>query len=181
MLEFKEIQLNREVEVIRIPNGAVEKLAKGEIVKVTQSKGTSATLNYAGKLYLLTSANLDAIGWQSVELEKLEAGASDNEILKFAWKVLATCHDPEIPVDIVSLGLVYSVKLVNLIDGSRQLHIKMTLTSPTCGIGDLIAKDAQIKLEQIKDIDKVLVEIVLTPAWNREMMSEEAKLELGLF
>lgn len=181
MLNFKEVELLRDLEAIRIPTGALEVLSKGEKAQVTQDKGTSATLNYAGNLYLVTSKNLDAIGQESVELEQLSKGAKDDEILDFAWRALASCYDPEIPVNIVALGLVYDVKIVNLIDGKRNLYVKMTLTSPTCGIGNVIAKDAQIKLEQIADIDKVIVEIVLSPPWNRNMMSDEAKLELGLF
>lgn len=181
MISVEEVKLLREVEAIKIPSGILEKLSSGEQVKVLQDKGSSATLNYKGNLYLLTSVNLDAIGKESKQLEKLKSGAKDEEIINFAWQALSQCYDPEIPVNIVSLGLVYDLKLINLIDGKRQLYVKMTLTSPTCGIGDVIAKDAQTRLEQIEDVDKVLVEIVLTPAWSREMMSDEAKLELGLF
>ena len=107
--------------------------------------------------------------------------ATDEEIEQFVWDQLRTCFDPEIPVNIVDLGLVYGCRIERLISGERIVTIRMTLTAPGCGMGDVIAADARNKILGAPQISKVHTEIVFSPPWSRDMMSDEAKLELGMF
>ncbi|SDL07350.1 probable FeS assembly SUF system protein SufT [Franzmannia pantelleriensis] len=175
------LPLQRDVEVISIPFGKTISLPEDSIVSVMQAKGSSVSVTFEGRLYLVEGANLDALGLEALPRPTLHEDASDAEIEQFVWDQLRTCFDPEIPVDIVELGLVYGCRIERLLSGERIVTIRMTLTAPGCGMGDVIAADARNKILGAPQISQVHTEIVFDPPWSREMMSDEAKLELGMF
>lgn len=176
-----KLNLLRETEVISVPFGLTISLPEGESIEIMQAKGSTVSVGYQGRLYMVEGINLDALGMKSIKREVLAKGASNQQILDFAWAQLRTCFDPEIPVNIVELGLVYGMKVIDLIDGRKMLNIKMTLTAPGCGMGEVIAADARRKLLGAEDLSSVNTEIVFNPPWSRQMMSEDAQLELGMF
>ena len=176
-----KVALKRETEVISVPFGTTITLPQGEEVEVMQAKGSTVSVGYQGRLYMVEGTNLDALGLPALKKPVLPKGASNQEIEDFAWEQLRTCFDPEIPVNIVDLGLVYGLKVVDLLDGRKMLNIRMTLTAPGCGMGEVIAADARRKIQGAEDLSQVNTEIVFDPPWSREMMTEDAQLELGMF
>lgn len=181
LFKGQEMPLQRDVDVISIPFGKTVKLTEDSIVSVMQAKGSTVSVAFEGRLFLVEGANLDALGLESLPRPTLPEDASEEQIEQFVWDQLRTCFDPEIPVDIVELGLVYGCRIDRLLNGDRIVTIRMTLTAPGCGMGDVIAADARNKILGAPQISKVHVEIVFDPPWSREMMSEEARLELGMF
>lgn len=177
----QEMPLQRDVEVISIPFGKTVTLTEDSIVSVMQAKGSSVSVAYEGRLFLIEGSNLDALGLEPLPKPTLREEASEDEIEQFVWDQLRTCYDPEIPVNIVELGLVYGCRIERLLSGERIVTIRMTLTAPGCGMGEVIAADARNKILGAPQIAKVHVETVFDPPWSREMMSEEARLELGMF
>lgn len=176
-----KLNLLRETEVISVPFGLTISLPEGEEVEIMQAKGSTVSVGHQGRMYMIEGINLDALGMPSLKQPVLPKGATNEQIMDFAWDQLRTCFDPEIPVNIVDLGLVYGMKIVDLIDGRKMLNIKMTLTAPGCGMGEVIAADARRKLLGAEDLSSVNTEIVFNPPWSRQMMSEDAQLELGMF
>jgi len=122
----------------------------------------------------------DAIGKEPPEALQLAAGATDEDVEKLVWKQLRTCFDPEIPINVVDLGLVYEATVRHREDGQREVDIRMTLTAPACGMGDILVDDVRSKLELIPTVVEADVELVFDPPWNRAMMSEAARLETGM-
>ncbi|CBV41672.1 putative Fe-S cluster assembly protein SufT [Halomonas elongata] len=175
------LPLQRDVEAISIPFGKTETLAEDSEVTVMQAKGSTVSVGLEGRMYLIEGSELDALGLEPLPRPTLPEDASEEEIEAFVWDQLRTCFDPEIPVNIVELGLVYGCRIERLITGERLVTIRMTLTAPGCGMGDVIAADARNKILGAPQISKVHTEIVFDPPWSREMMSDEAKLELGMF
>lgn len=177
----QQLPLQRDVEVISVPFGKTITLGEDAEVSVMQAKGSSVSVIHEGRLYLVEGRNLDALGLESLPVQTLAEDASEEEIEKFVWDQLRTCFDPEIPVNIVDLGLVYGCRIERLLSGERIVTIRMTLTAPGCGMGEVIAADARSKVLGAPQISKVHTEIVFNPPWSREMMTDEAKLELGMF
>ncbi len=177
----EKLNLLRETEVISVPFGLTISLPEGEMVEIMQAKGSTVSVGHEGRLYMVEGINLDALGMPSIKREVLAKGATNEQIMDFAWQQLHTCFDPEIPVNIVDLGLVYGMKIVDLIDGRKMLNMRMTLTAPGCGMGEVIAADARRKILGAEDLSSVNTEIVFNPPWSRQMMSEDAQLELGMF
>ncbi|WP_158773218.1 putative Fe-S cluster assembly protein SufT [Cobetia sp. L2A1] len=177
----QKMPLQRDVEGISVPFGQSVTLHEDAVVEVMQAKGGTVSVAFEGRMYLIESFSLDALGLDAVPRPNLPAGQSDADIEAFVWAQLRTCFDPEIPVDIVELGLVYGCRIDTLISGEKMVNLKMTLTAPGCGMGNVIAEDAKRKILGADDVSKVHVEIVFAPAWSREMMSEDARLELGMF
>ena len=174
------ITVKRECEAILIPSGDPIKLIKGTHVRITQSLGGDYTLFVNGNLVKLSGANADAIGKDVMEKKENVKNEFRGPIKeKQVWEQLRTVYDPEIPVNIVELGLVYDLQTKNEEEGSN-VHVKMTLTAPGCGMGPAIATDAEMKIRDIPGVRDVKVEIVWEPLWDREMMSDEAKLQLGM-
>ena len=175
------ITVERDCEAILIPSGDPIKLIKGTHVRITQALGGDYTLFVNGNLVKIAGVDADAIGKQTVKLGKSahehKSGKPVEE--KQVWEQLRTVYDPEIPVNIVELGLVYDLNIKNNNDGSF-VNVKMTLTAPGCGMGPTIAMDAEMKIRNIPNVKDVLVEIVWEPLWDRDMMSDEAKLQLGM-
>ena len=172
------IKISKDCDGILIPSGDQVKLKKGTPVKITQSLGGYFTLYVNGNLVKLDGKDGDAIG------QKINVKNVHGDITKFdenlIWDQLKTCYDPEIPVNIVDLGLIYNLEGKKLDNNKYYINIKMTLTAPGCGMGPAIAADAEGKVKGLPFIDDVLIELVWDPIWNQDMMTEEAKLKLGM-
>ena len=172
------IKISKDCDGILIPSGDQIKLKKGTPVKITQSLGGYFTLYVNGNLVKLDGRDGDAIG-QKVDTENIHAKMTNFDE-KLIWDQLKTCYDPEIPVNIVDLGLIYNLNYKKLDNDKYYINIKMTLTAPGCGMGPAIAADAEGKVKGLPFIDDVLIELVWDPIWNQDMMTEEAKLKLGM-
>ncbi len=173
--------IKREVEGTLVPYGQKIDIIPGTEVLVTQALGGSFTLNVNGNLIRISGKDADAIGKEPVKLpvEKLiEKGEEFNE--KILWEQLKTCYDPEIPVNIVDLGLIYDIKTHELKEDYYHISVTMTLTAPGCGMGPVLQQDVEEKIKMIPHVKDVDVALVFDPPWNSDMMTEEAKLELGL-
>jgi len=171
------IKLSKECDGVLIPSGDAVKLKKGTPVKITQSLGGYFTLYVNGNLVKLDGKFADAIGQKIKKTEKsLNNGKFDENLI---WEQLKTCYDPEIPVNIVELGLIYDLDIKNG-SSEKKINIKMTLTAPGCGMGPVIADEVERKVNGINGVEMVNVELVWEPMWSREMMSESAQLELGM-
>jgi probable FeS assembly SUF system protein SufT len=184
MASSEEIQLSREIETIVIPHGSTTRMPKGTRVKVLQQLGGSVTVTTEyGGLYRVDPENLDALGMEVPPTAAPPAESGDERPLEDrVWDVLKTCYDPEIPVNIVELGLVYSLKLGEPGEGGRRdAEIQMTLTAPGCGMGDVLAEDIRKRLEKLPEIAAAKVEVFFDPPWNQSMMSEAARLQLGFY
>ncbi|HAT19155.1 MAG TPA: putative Fe-S cluster assembly protein SufT [Verrucomicrobiales bacterium] len=178
----KEITLPREVSAIQIPSGDSISLPAGTQVVITQTLGGTYTVATSAGLARISSNDADALG---IDQAGKEESAREDEQMKDApvadqiWHQLKQVYDPEIPVDIVNLGLVYDCT-VDDEDGKNVANVKMTLTAPGCGMGPAIAADAQARIMTINQIDDARVELIWDPPWNQEMISEEGKMKLGM-
>lgn len=174
------VTVTRECPAIVIPEGTPTTIPAGIRVRITQALGGSYTVvTDRGHLLRIEAENADAIGKEAANVEPRDtAGATLEDRV---WAQLKSCYDPEIPVNIVDLGLVYSCEVYERPEGRHGVDIKMTLTAPGCGMGPVLAQDVQTKVESIPGVERAEVEIVFDPQWNQNMMSEAARLELGLF
>jgi probable FeS assembly SUF system protein SufT len=175
-----EIELSRDCEAIQIPQGDTVTLAAGTRVTVTQSLGGSYTVaTDAGYLFRITDKNADALGFES-QAAAISAGPLAEVDESAVWNQLKTCYDPEIPVNIVDLGLVYDCTVERLESGKSKVGVKMTLTAPGCGMGPTIAAEARMRIESIPGVEEANVELVWDPPWDQSMISEAGKMQLGL-
>ncbi len=175
------IKLTRDVEAAIIPVGTRVTLQKGGEAYVTQSLGGSYTVVVNGNMFRIEGKDADALGLQpTAQPAGNGAPVSREQLEKEIWEQLRSCYDPEIPVNIVDLGLIYDCHLAPLSDSSFRVDVKMTLTAPGCGMGPMLAQDVQNRLLGLEGVDDVAVELVWDPPWNQAMMSETAKLQLGL-
>ena len=177
------ITVNRDCDATLIPSGESITLIKGTHVRITQALGGDFTLFVNGNLVKISGEDADAIGFEPEEKKEIKNNKIDiTKIVdeKYIWEQLKTCYDPEIPVNIVELGLIYDLKLDFFKEKGTAVEIKMTLTAPGCGMGPAIAEDAKNKVLQVPGIFDVNIHLVWDPQWNRDMMTEEAKLQLGL-
>ncbi len=175
------ITLMRDVEAAIIPVGEKVTLQKGEQARIAQSLGGSYTVVVNGNMFRIEGKDADALGLE-VAAKPVSTGAPvpQEKLEKEIWNQLRSCYDPEIPVNIVDLGLIYDCHLSPLNAGSFKADVKMTLTAPGCGMGPMLAQDVQNKLLSLEGVDDVSVELVWDPPWNQGMMTEAAKLQLGL-
>ena len=176
-MENDFIKLSKKCSAILIPSGDNIILKKGTLVKITQSLGGDFTLYVNGNLVKLSGDNADAIG---KKIEKKISQKIDKFNENAIWDVLRTCYDPEIPVNIVDLGLIYNLETQKESENLYLIIIKMTLTAPGCGMGPAIAQDVENKIINLSFVKNVLVELVWDPQWNQDMMTEDAKLQLGM-
>jgi probable FeS assembly SUF system protein SufT len=190
MSSAKWVILNRECEALLIPTAVPMTIPPGTELQIIQTLGGHITANVHGNLLRIARSDADALGLDPSELEEVKPVAHEGPIALIeedsVWDQLKTVFDPEIPVNIVDLGLVYTVKLKPIYDGEENLIgnkilIEMTLTAPGCGMGPVIVEDAKAKVFQVPSVTDVEIELVFEPPWDKEMMSESAKLELGLF
>jgi len=133
-----------------------------------------------GNLFRVAGTDADAIGKEPVQPPSLPEGADESDVEKLLWQQLKSCYDPEIPVNIVDLGLIYECEIVKAGDGEREVSVVMTLTAPGCGMGDILVDDVRSKLELVPTIKRVEVELTFDPPWTHSMMSDVAKLETGM-
>jgi probable FeS assembly SUF system protein SufT len=174
------VTLTRDVEAIIVPAGVAVTLREGQQGFITQALGGSFTVYVEGNLFRIPGKDADALGKEAVEVPQLPPNASDNDVRELAWTQMKTCYDPEIPINIVDLGLVYSCDVYTEDDGNRVIDVKMTLTAPGCGMGDVLVQDVRDKVEIIPTVKRADVELVFDPPWNQSMMSEAARLQTGM-
>ena len=182
MNQITSVDLTRDCEAVQIPLGSVITLLKGTPVDITQTLGGTFTVHAQGGLFRIATKDADALGLESsTSGEKPKTSAAPTELdEKQVWETLKTCYDPEIPVNIVDLGLVYDMQIEKLPSGHSRINVKMTLTAPRCGMGATIAGDAQQKLLYLDGVEEANVEIVWEPAWHQSMITEQGRRILGL-
>jgi len=176
------VTLTRDVEAAVVPVGTKVTLMKGETAYITQSLGGSYTVVVNGNMFRLADKDADALGLEVAKptTTTLSGPVTQEALEKQVWESLKTCYDPEIPVNVVDLGLIYDCHLTPIGNNSFKADVKMTLTAPGCGMGPVLAQDVQNKLISLEPIDEANVELVWDPPWNQGMMTEAAKLQLGL-
>jgi probable FeS assembly SUF system protein SufT len=170
----------RDVSAVIIPAGESLTLREGTTGFITQSLGGSFTVYVEGNLFRIAGADADAIGKEPVAPPSVPENPTDADVEQVVWQQLRTCFDPEIPINIVDLGLVYRCEISTAADGMRSVDVDMTLTAPGCGMGDILVQDAQEKIAVIPTVSDVRVELVFDPPWNQSMMSDEARLQTGM-
>ena len=174
------IKFERDCAAVMVPQGESVTLPAGQVGYITQGLGGSFTVFVDGNLFRISGADADAIGKEPPEALTLPDDADDSAVERVVWSQLRTCYDPEIPVNIVDLGLVYDCAVEKMDDGKRRVRIAMTLTAPGCGMGDILVEDVRTKVEAIPTIGEADVELTFDPPWNQTMMSDVAKLETGM-
>jgi len=173
------ITLSRECDAIEIPSGAAAKLPAGAGVRVMQFLGSSYTVASDYGLFRIDVRNADALGLKPPAPVQTAASEQREFSEQMVWDELKTVYDPEIPVNIADLGLIYSCVTEPLAGGGRRIDIKMSMTAPGCGMGNVLKADVENKLAQLPGVKEVNVEIVFDPPWGPARMSEAAKLQLG--
>ena len=179
----ESVTLARDVEASVVPVGTKVTLQKGEQAYITQSLGGTYSVVVNGNMFRIDGKDADALGLESTAQPKNATGQTrtKEQLEKEVWDQLKTCYDPEIPVNIVDLGLIYDCQLAPIGEGrSFKADVKMTLTAPGCGMGPVLAQDVQNKLLSVEEIDEANVELVWDPRWNQGMMTDAARLQLGL-
>jgi probable FeS assembly SUF system protein SufT len=182
MSSDEPVMLTRDVGATIIPVGDRVTLQKGQQAQITQSLGGSYTVIVNGNMFRIEGKDADALGLE-VAAKPVGTGGpiSHEQLEKEVWNQLRSCYDPEIPVNIVDLGLIYDCHLTPLVSGGNyRVDVKMTLTAPGCGMGPMLAQDVQNRVLGLEGVDDVAVELVWDPPWNQAMMTEQAKLQLGL-
>lgn len=177
--EKKIIVLNRDTKAILVPSGRPVRVPQGTEVTVVQSLGDTFTVNILGNLARIEAKDSDALG-KAVK-SSLEDLPPDTTIKNKVWAQLGTVFDPEIPVNIVELGLVYACDIERLEDDTFRVVVEMTLTAPGCGMGPILVEEVKQKILAIPEVSNTEVEIAFDPPWDRKMMSDAAKLQLGIF
>ncbi len=185
MHENTEFTLSRDTEAIQIPSGNKTMIPAGTQGVITQTLGGSYTIATYQGLSRIAERDLDALGLEKPQPQqtngRIATAGADGEIDdKAVWDQLRQCYDPEIPVNIVDLGLVYDCQLHKSENGGTKVEVKMTLTAPGCGMGPAIAHDAQSKIMSIEGIDEAQVDLVWDPPWNQNMISEAGRMKLGM-
>jgi probable FeS assembly SUF system protein SufT len=179
------VTLTRDCDAAVIPIGTKVTLQKGEQAHITQALGGSYTVIVNGNMFRVDGKDADALGIDIAAPSNSTgevAPATPEQLEKNIWEQMRTCYDPEIPVNVVDLGLIYDCQIAPLPDQSgSRVDVKMTLTAPGCGMGEYLRQDIQNKLLSIEGVDDVNVELVWEPPWNQGMMSDAAKLQLGLY
>jgi probable FeS assembly SUF system protein SufT len=174
------VTLTRDVDAIIVPAGMNVKLRQGQQGFITQALGGSFTVYVEGNLFRIAGHDADALGKEAADVPQLPPDASDDDVRDLAWQQMKTCYDPEIPINVVDLGLVYSCDVRTEENGDRIVDVKMTLTAPGCGMGEVLVQDVRDKVEIIPTVKRADVELVFDPPWNQSMMSEAARLQTGM-
>lgn len=176
-MQQKMLVTERDCKARLVPAGDKAVIPEGEFVNITQDLGGNFTVTWRGNMYRIDGTDADAIGRQPQKLdfpEPADGQISEQQV----WDALETIYDPEIPINLVSLGLIYKV---DIDQDNSQVNIDMTLTAPGCGMGPVLVGDVEYRVSLVPHVEQVNVELVFDPPWSREMMSEEAQLEAGLF
>lgn len=183
MQSNQPVIISRDCDAILIPAGTPVTLREGSEVLITQALGGNYTVNINGNLAQVAAKDADALGFEVPESSVAGTKADrDDESLdeELIWDQMRTCYDPEIPINIVDLGLIYDCKITSLEDGENQVDIVMTLTAPGCGMGEFLAEDVRQKVAIVPGVSEVNVELTFDPPWSYDMMSEAARLETGM-
>ena len=174
------IELKRQCKAVEIPSGIERVLPAGSFVKISQFLGTSYTvMSDVGYMCRIDASDADALGLtpDQVAEESVSQGPFQVEMV---WDQLKTVYDPEIPVNIVDLGLIYECKIMSDDAAGKKIEVKMSMTAPGCGMGNVLRADVERKLRQLPEVKEVSVEVVFDPPWHPGLMSEAARLQLGL-
>src|ERR1700742_3063360 len=175
--ENEPFVVNREVRAVMVPAGVEVNLKPGQAGYITQALGGSFTVYIEGNLFRISGENADAIGKEVVKSPELPPNATEDDVRQLAWDQMRACFDPEIPINIVDLGLVYDCVVTPNDDGTRNIDITMTLTAPGCGMGEVLVEDVRDKVKRIPTVQNARVELTFDPPWNQSMMSEAARLQ----
>ncbi len=178
------IRLTRDVDAAIVPQGSRVTLMKGETAYVTQSLGGTYTVVVNGNMFRIDNRDADALGMQPLAEPTPPSGATPQtpeQLEEEVWRQLRNCYDPEIPVNIVDLGLIYDCKLERVGESQYRAEVRMTLTAPGCGMGPVLQQDVSNRLLSIEGIDEADIDLVWDPPWNQGMMTEAARLQLGLY
>ena len=178
--EHEPVTLTRDVEAIMVPAGIPVTLREGKTGFITQALGGSFTVYVEGNLFRIAGKDAAALGKEALVGPEVPPDATDADVKQLVWGQMRACYDPEIPINIVDLGLVYSCEVKRDEDGERLVEIKMTLTAPGCGMGEVLVQDVKDKVEVIPTIKRADVELVFDPPWNQSMMSDAARLQTGM-
>ncbi len=177
----ESIVLQRDVNVVKVPEGMTSILPKGHVVTLTQALGGNFTVTTeAGHMVRIAAADADALGKEPPVQVNLVAGTDSESVEQNVWEVLKTIYDPEIPVNIVDLGLVYHCRVSSRGENLNDVDIIMTLTAPGCGMGPVLQYDAEAAIKNLPGVDTVKIEVVFDPPWSRDRMSQVALLQLGM-
>lgn len=163
-----------------VPSGIPVTLRQGKDGFITQALGGSFTVYVEGNLFRVAGADADALGKEPSVAPELPPDATDEDVKQLVWEQMGTCYDPEIPVNIVDLGLIYACDIIHEEDDQRVVQIQMTLTAPGCGMGEVLVQDVKDKVEIIPTVKRADVELVFDPPWNQSMMSDAARLQTGM-
>ena len=183
MIAFDDLVSGQTLEVLetvagkQVPQGVTLTIHAGQAVTVTQALGNSITVDIGSRLVRIETEDLIKLGVTAPRLP----GASEGSLEEQIWEVLKQSYDPEIPVNIVELGLIYDLRIATLIDGRTHVTVDMTLTAPGCGMGPVMTRDIQTKIEALDGVDQAAIQLVFDPPWDASRMTEEARLEAGLF
>ena len=177
-MERRLVVIKRDCPARLVPLGTPVTVPGGTFVTLTQTLGGTYTIVFNGNMARIDGADADALGFE-VEQPHYEGNADGSINRDQVWDTLKTIYDPEIPVNIVALGLVYDCRINP--DNPHQVDITMTLTAPGCGMGPVLVDEIKLRLLRVPNVESVKVDLVFDPPWNRDMMTEEAQLELGLF
>jgi probable FeS assembly SUF system protein SufT len=178
--QSETVVLSRECAAVIIPAGDAVTLPEGTSGYLTQSLGGSFTVYIEGNLFRIAGVDADAIGKEPIKPPDVPPDATEEELETVIWQQMRMCYDPEIPINIVDLGLIYRCGIECNDAGQRIVTVDMTLTAPGCGMGEILMEDVREKIEIVPTIERAEVELVFDPPWNQSMMSEEARLEAGL-
>ena len=173
--------VQREVRAVIVPAGTEVTLQPGQSGYITQALGGSFTVYMEGNLFRISGEDAEAIGREAVKPPELPPNATEEDVRQLAWSQMRTCYDPEIPINIVDLGLVYDCEVQGHEDGTRSVSVKLTLTAPGCGMGEILVDDVRDKIERIPTVRAASVELTFDPPWNQSMMSDAARLQTGMF
>jgi probable FeS assembly SUF system protein SufT len=182
MNSSEPVTLKRDCEAAIVPVGTKVVLQAGESAYITQALGGAYTVVVNGNMFRIEAKDADALGFDRSEQAAARSAAPlpPEELEKEVWNQMRSCYDPEIPVNIVDLGLIYDCAIAPAGENGARIDVKMTLTAPGCGMGPVLQQDVQNKLLALPGVEEANVELVWDPPWNQGMMSEAAQLQLGL-
>ena len=178
--ENEPFVVSREVRAVIVPAGQEVKLKPGQAGYITQALGGSFTVYLEGNLFRIAGEDADAIGQERVLPPELPPNASEEDVKRLAWDQMRSCYDPEIPINIVDLGLVYDCSVTQNDDGTRTVDVTITLTAPGCGMGPSIAADAEQRIMTVPGVSAARVEVVWDPPWSPALISAEGRERLGI-
>ncbi|MCY7296406.1 putative Fe-S cluster assembly protein SufT [Alteromonas sp. a30] len=167
----------RECPARRVPSGEHTSIPEGQFVTINQALGGNYTVTWMGNMLRIDGTDADALGLKQDTFSFTNQG-HEGILEEQVWQALDSIYDPEIPISIVSLGLVYQVEIDQ---ASQKVSVKMTLTAPGCGMGPVLVSDVKYRVKKVPNVEDVTVDLVFDPPWSKDMMSEEAQLEAGLF